>query len=145
MPALWTIGYERLMPLALVNELGQAGIERVIDVRYRPQSRRPGMSKTRLAHLLAEHGMAYEHRRDLGTPPEIRPLYRTGATRRAAVAFQTHLEATAGPALDRLAGELPTAPRTALLCLEADPDHCHRRVVADALRARRHDLAIVHL
>jgi len=103
------------------------------------------MSKTRLAHLLAEHGMAYEHRRDLGTPPEIRPLYRTGATRRAAVAFQTHLEATAGPALDRLAGELPTAPRTALLCLEADPDHCHRRVVADALRARRHDLAIVHL
>lgn len=133
------------MPLALVSELEHAGVRRVIDVRYRPQSRRPGMSKTRLAHLLAEHGLAYEHRRDLGTPPEIRPLYRAGATRRAAAAFQAHLESTAGSALDALAAGLGSAPPTALLCLEADPAHCHRSVVAAALRERLGDLAIVDL
>ena len=45
---LWTIGYERLLPEELVAELGAAGVQRVIDVRFRPQSRRAGMSKTRL-------------------------------------------------------------------------------------------------
>ena len=72
MTRLWTIGYERLLPEALVAELRAAGVRRVIDVRFRPQSRRPGMSKTRLAALLAEHGIAYEHRRALGTPPDLR-------------------------------------------------------------------------
>ena len=33
MPAIWTIGYERLLPPQLVAELRAAGIERVIDVR----------------------------------------------------------------------------------------------------------------
>ena len=48
MATIWTIGYERLLPEQLAAELHAAGVERVIDVRYRPQSRRPGMSKTRL-------------------------------------------------------------------------------------------------
>lgn len=145
MPTLWTIGYERLMPLALVAELEQARVQRVIDVRYRPQSRRPGMSKTRLAHLLDEHGMAYEHRRALGTPPEIRPLYRTGATRQAAAAFQAHIESTSAGDLDALAAELPSGPRTALLCLEAEPAHCHRRVLAEELQSRVRGLRVIDL
>ena len=52
MPTVWTIGYERLLPPQLVAELAAARVERVLDVRFRPQSRRPGMSKTRLGHLL---------------------------------------------------------------------------------------------
>ena len=147
MPTLWTIGYERLPPDALVAELEAAGVERVIDVRYRPQSRRPGMSKTKLGLRLGEHGIAYESRRTLGTPPEIRPLYRTGAVRQGADAFRTHLEQTAAEELDALAAELsrPDAPRTALLCLEAEPAHCHRRVVAEQLRERAPKLRVVDL
>jgi len=83
-PTIWTIGYERLLSPALVAELEHARIERVIDVRYRPQSRRPGMSKTRLGELLADHRIAYEHRRALGTPPDIRWLSRPTASRRRA-------------------------------------------------------------
>src|SRR5918995_6409294 len=79
MARLFTIGYERLLPPELVNELRVAGVERLIDVRYRPQSRRPGMSKTRLGELLAEHGIAYEHRKALGTPPESAGSSRTSA------------------------------------------------------------------
>jgi uncharacterized protein (DUF488 family) len=147
MPTLWTIGYERLPPDALVAELAAAGVERVLDVRYRPQSRRPGMSRTKLGIRLGEHGIAYEHRRALGTPPEIRPLFRSGATRRAADAFRAHVERTAAAQLDALAAELarPGAPRTALLCLEAEPAHCHRRVVAERLRARLPGLRVVDL
>jgi len=143
-PAVWTIGYEQLWPDALVAELEAAGIRRVLDVRLRPQSRRPGMSKTKVALKLAEHGIAYEHRRELGTPLEIRGLYRAGRKEEAAAAYGAHVEAHAGAALDALAGELD-GPRTALLCLEADPAGCHRRVVAERLRARVPELDVVDL
>ena len=147
MPTLWTIGYERLPPDALVAELEAAGVERVLDVRYRPQSRRPGMSKTKLSIRLGEHGIAYESRRTLGTPPEIRPLYKRGAVRQGADAFRAHLEQTAAEEMDTLAAELsaPGAPRTALLCLEAEPTHCHRRVVAERLQARLPALRVIDL
>jgi uncharacterized protein (DUF488 family) len=143
--SLWTIGYERLMPEALVAELRAAGVRRVLDVRFRPQSRRPGLSKTRLGALLGEHGIAYESRRGLGTPPDLRFLYRSGRIAEAEVGFRRHLEATAADELDALAAELPDAAPTALLCLEADPAHCHRRVVAEALARRRPGLAVIDL
>ena len=145
MPTLFTIGYERLLPPELVNELRLAGVERLIDVRYRPQSRRPGMSKTRLGQLLGDHGIAYEHRKALGTPPDIRWLYRAGRNADAAAAFREHVESTASEELDALAAELDHAPPTALMCLEADPSGCHRRVVAEALLRRRPGLAVVDL
>jgi uncharacterized protein (DUF488 family) len=144
-PRIWTVGYEKLLPPALVAELEAAGVRRVIDVRYRPQSRRPGMSKTRLGALLAEHGIAYEHRRELGTPPDMRWLFHAGRTVEAAAAYKRHVEAETPEALDELAAEIDAGPPTALLCLEADPAGCHRRVITDALRLRRADLEVVDL
>jgi uncharacterized protein (DUF488 family) len=146
MPTLWTIGYERLSPEALVAELEAAGVARVLDVRERAQSRRPGMSKTKLGDRLAAAGIAYEHRRSLGTPPEIRAFYRRSAVREAARRFRDHAEATAADELDALAAELAAgAPATALLCLEAEPAACHRRVVAELLRERVPALDVVDL
>lgn len=141
---LWTIGYEKLWPDALVAELEAAGVQRVLDVRLRPQSRRPGMSKTKLGLKLAEHGIAYEHRRELGTPLEIRGLFRAGRAEEAAAAYREHVVAVAGDELDALAGELGRV-RTALLCLEANPAGCHRRVVAELLRERVPGLAVEDL
>ena len=145
MPTVWTIGYERLLPAELVAELQAAGVQRVIDVRQRPQSRRPGMSKTRLGQLLNDHGIAYEHRRELGTPADLRHLFHSGRVAEGAAAFRKHVEATAPHALDELAAELEHAPATALLCLEADAAVCHRRVLTDALQERRPDLRVVDL
>jgi uncharacterized protein (DUF488 family) len=142
---VWTIGYERLLPGALAAELAAAGVERVIDVRFRPQSRRAGMSKTRLGELLAGHGIAYEHRRALGTPADLRWLYRRGRIAEASAAFRERVERESSAALDALAAELDGGPRTALLCLEADPACCHRRVLTEALRDRRPGLAVVDL
>lgn len=144
--AIWTIGYEVLPPALLVAELEGAGIQRLIDVRYRPQSRRAGMSKTKLGQHLAEHGIAYEHRRSLGTPPEIRTDLKAGRVQEGRRRFAAHVEATAAEELDELAAELVAGgPRTALLCLEAEPSACHRRVVAEALVAREPRLSVVDL
>lgn len=145
MTRIYTIGYERLLPEQLLAELQAAGVRRLIDVRFRPQSRRPGMSKTRLGELLGAHGIAYEHRRSLGTPPDLRTLYKAGRVAEAAPAFRARLEADAGAELDVLARELDAAPPTALLCLEADPATCHRRMLTEALRERRPELEVVDL
>jgi uncharacterized protein (DUF488 family) len=144
-PRVWTVGYEKLLPGALVAELEAARVERVIDVRFRPQSRRAGMSKTRLGALLGEHGIAYEHRRALGTPPDLRALFKSGRIAEGAAAYRRYVEEQEGEALDALTSELADGPRTALLCLEADPACCHRRVLVEAVRARRSDLVVVDL
>ena len=145
MTAIWTIGYEKLRPESLVAELEAAGVERVIDVRFRPQSRRPGMSKTRLGERLGDHRIAYEHRRELGTPADLRWLFHQGRTAEAAEAYRRHVDEHAPAALDRLAAELDDGPRTALLCLEADPAGCHRRVITEALCERRAALDVIDL
>jgi uncharacterized protein (DUF488 family) len=103
------------------------------------------MSKTRLGQLLNDHGIAYEHRRELGTPADLRFLFHAGRVAEAAAAFHTHIEGTAAHELDALLAELEHAPPTALLCLEADPAVCHRRVLTDRLQARRPDLRVVDL
>jgi uncharacterized protein (DUF488 family) len=146
-PTIWTIGYERLLPDALVAELLAARVQRLIDVRYRPQSRRAGMSKTRLGERLAGDGIAYEHRRALGTPADIRWYYKHNRNAEGQALFAEHVERESADDLDALADELrtPGAPRTALLCLEADPHVCHRRTLTDHLRARVPDLAVVDL
>ena len=145
MSTLWTIGYERLLPPELLAELQAAGVERVIDVRYRPQSRRPGMSKTRLGDMLGDHGIAYEHRKALGTPPDLRHDFHAGRLEPARAGYRAHVESTAPEALDQLAGELEHGPRTALLCLESDPAGCHRRVLYELMAERLPGLRVVDL
>jgi uncharacterized protein (DUF488 family) len=142
---IWTIGYEKLSPEALVAELEAAGVERVIDVRFRPQSRRPGMSKTRLGRRLADHRIAYEHRRALGTPADLRWLYKNNRVAEGREGFRRHVEEAVAADVDALAGELGDGPRTALLCLEQDPAVCHRSVLVEALRARLGRLDVVNL
>jgi uncharacterized protein (DUF488 family) len=144
-PTIYTIGYEKLLPAELLAELQHANVKRLIDVRFRPQSRRAGMSKTRLAELLESHGIAYEHRRELGTPADIRPLFHAGKLDEAARAYTEHVTTNAPEALDELARELHTAPPTVLMCLEEPPKGCHRRVITDELRKRVPDLAVIDL
>jgi uncharacterized protein (DUF488 family) len=143
---VWTIGYERLLPEQLVAELAAAGVQRVVDVRFRPQSRRAGLSKTRLGATLGEAGIAYESRRALGTPPDLRDLFKAGRVAEGAAGYAVHVreDEAAREALDVLAAELP-AVRTALLCLEADPATCHRRVLVEALAERVAGLRVVDL
>jgi uncharacterized protein (DUF488 family) len=145
-PTIWTIGYERLLAPELIAELKVARVRRLIDVRFRPQSRRAGMSKTRLGDALREHGIAYEHHRELGTPADIRWFYKHNRVAEGAAQFTIHIEEASSDALDALAGEITGGgPPTALLCLEADPAHCHRRIVTERLAVRIPGLRVIDL
>lgn len=129
---IFTIGYEATTMAEFVAALHKAGVERVIDVRALPLSRRPGFSKNILAASLREEGIEYVHLKNLGTPKPGRDAAKRGdvATLEAVYDAQLGLpEAQAEAAKMRaLAAEKPSA----LLCYERDPAHCHRTLLLDA-------------
>ena len=134
---LRSVGYERFpTPEGLRQALVDAGVERVIDVRDLPQSRRPGFSRRALEGLLADAGIVYEHRRELGNPRPIREIYRSGDVEGGRAAYRAHLLGERAWALDGLADALAERP-TAMLCLEDDQALCHRGIIAEEL-VRRH-------
>ncbi len=127
---LYTIGYAGAEPRSFLRGLHDAGVKRVIDVRAQPVSRKKGFSKNQLAALLAEAGIAYRHLRGLGTPKAGREAARGGDVETFSEIFHAHLEEPEALAdlseAVRLAGETPAV----LLCLEYEPEHCHRSIVA---------------
>jgi uncharacterized protein (DUF488 family) len=134
--ALFSIGYEPFPNVSdLVAALVAAGVERVVDVRDLPQSRRRGFSRRALQAALADAGIVYEHRRELGNPAPIRALYRSGETGRGREAYRDRLLAERAWGLDALADAAAERP-TAMLCLEVDQARCHRDVIAQELVMR---------
>ena len=75
---LFTIGYEQTPSKAVLDELEQAGVKLLVDVRAVASSRRPGFSKNQLAAGLDERGISYLHLRGLGTPKSGREAARSG-------------------------------------------------------------------
>src|SRR3979409_2180626 len=75
---LFTIGYEQTPPKAVLDELEQAGVKLLVDVRAVASSRRPGFSKSQLAAGLNQRGISYLHLRGLGTPKDGREAARSG-------------------------------------------------------------------
>lgn len=129
---IFTIGYEGATMAEFLAALTKAGVERVIDVRALPLSRRPGFSKSSLAAELAGVGIDYIHLKSLGTPKPGRDAAKKGdrATLEAVYAGQLELpEAQVAAARMRdLAAEKPSA----LLCFERNPDMCHRTLLLAA-------------
>jgi uncharacterized protein (DUF488 family) len=134
---LFTIGYEKARLADVVAALEGAGVKTLIDVRDRPQSRRPGFSKNQLAAGLEAAGIRYVGLRALGTPAEGREANRK---RKWAIFWRIVDEklatAEAEHALAEAAAIASKTP-TCLLCYEADPHICHRSRVADILAARQ--------
>jgi uncharacterized protein (DUF488 family) len=129
-----TIGYEDATVRTFLEALTEHRIELLVDVRAVASSRRPGFAKTALAANLHGAGIEYLHLRGLGTPPEGRAAARAGRHLEMHRIFLEHLETPEAQAeLEALADIVRTGRRVCLLCLEADPTHCHRSLVATAL------------
>ena len=65
---IFTVGYEATTMGEFIAALKKAGVERIIDVRAVPLSRRPGFSKNILAASLRDAGIDYVLLKNLGTP-----------------------------------------------------------------------------
>ena len=130
---LFTIGYEGATQAEVIAALKDAGVERLIDVRAVPLSRRPGFSKNILANGLKEAGIDYVNLKALGTPPEGREAARKGKhevlERVYAAQLDTPEAGLQAEQLKELAAEKPSA----LLCFERDPGGCHRTLLWKAV------------
>jgi uncharacterized protein (DUF488 family) len=134
---LFTIGYEQTPAKAVLDELEQAGVKLLVDVRAIAASRRPGFSKNQLAAGLDERGISYLHLRDLGTPKEGREAARGGKFATLHKIYAAHLKTPqAKEQLDELSALVKKSGPVCLLCYERDHSHCHRQWIAEIIEER---------
>ncbi|MBY0498293.1 MAG: DUF488 domain-containing protein [Nitrosomonas sp.] len=130
---VFTVGYEGLNIDTFMALLAENDIDTIVDVRDVPVSRKPGFSKKSLANALNLSGREYVHMVSLGCPKPVRYRYREdGNWGRYTECFMKYLD-TQSNAIAELAA-LAAMSNCALLCFEADPDFCHRSMVADAVK-----------
>ena len=134
---LFTIGYEQTPAKSVLDELEQAGVKLLVDVRAVASSRRPGFSKSQLAAGLDERGISYLHLRGLGTPKEGRLAARAGHYETLQKIYAKHLKTPqAREELDELSALAKKSGPVCILCYERDHLHCHRRWIAEIIEER---------
>ena len=145
---LCTVGHSTRTIAEFVDLLRSGGVARVVDVRRIPKSRRnPDYDLERLPVLLAGHGIGHEYVAELGgrrgRSREVEPDVNGFWENRSFHNYADHAlsdEFQAG--LARLLA-LADRQRCAIMCSEAVWWRCHRRIIADHLIARGHE--VLHL
>lgn len=133
---VYTIGYEGAEIAPFLKTLQACGIQRVIDIRDVPVSRKPGFSKGSLGTALTAQGISYSHFKPLGDPKAGRDAMRRGDYPAFVEIYHAHLALEAGQRALQEAIELALRETSVLLCFERKPKECHRTIVANEMRKR---------
>jgi uncharacterized protein (DUF488 family) len=153
-----TIGVYGWTLQAFLDALHDASVRLLIDVRQRRGVRGSQYSWANARHLqaaLAEAGIAYDHRKELAPTTELRQLQyaaddRLGVGKRSRAALDAeYRERYIHEILDRadlgaVVAELPEDGAGVLLCVERDPEACHRSLAAERL-TERYGVTVFHL
>ena len=152
-----TIGVYGFNAEGFLAALREAGVGLVVDVRQRRGVRGPEYAwanSKRLQASLAKAALGYVHLKQLAPTTELRQVqYREDERIGEGKRSRTHLApeyarryreeilavADLSPLLDLAETELP-----ALLCVERDPEACHRSLIAERL-AREQGFETTHL
>jgi uncharacterized protein (DUF488 family) len=139
---VWTVGHSNHSPERLVEILKAHGIERVLDVRRFPMSRKwPHFNAESLAASLPAAGIEYVGMPELGGRRKPRPDSPHTAWR--ADQFRGYADFMDTPefaaSLERAMAQARGRP-TALMCAEALPWRCHRSLLSDSFLARGWDV-----
>ena len=153
-----TIGVYGSTLEAFLGALRTAEVGLVLDVRQRRGvrgSEYAWANSARLQVALAGAGVEYRHHRELAPTTELRRLqYREDARLGVGKRSRSELapeyrERYTREILDEvdlatIVAGLPVGAASALLCVERDPEACHRSLVAERLAAE-HGVTVVHL
>lgn len=144
---VYTIGFAQKRAETFFELLRQHGVQRLVDVRANPNGQLSGFAKKAdLPYFLANlaDGCQYTHMPELAPAKDILKDYRTDSDwPRYVASFEELMDAREIPeVLDWAAFESLTS---CLLCSEATPEKCHRRLVAERLAAQWPNVEIVHL
>ena len=158
MPTVATVGVYGFTADTFLAALRKAKVKVVFDVRQRRGVRGAEYSwanAVRLQAALADAGIEYRHLRDLAPTTAMREMqYRDddqqGVGKRSRVrlapeyARQYTTKVLDRFDLDTVVEMLPEKGIATLLCVERDPEACHRSLVADRL-GEQHGITIEHL
>jgi uncharacterized protein (DUF488 family) len=158
MPQVLTIGVYGWTLEAFLDALREAGVGLVLDVRQRRGvrgSEYAWANSARLQAALAEAGIGYRHHRELAPTTALRQLQyrvddRLGVGKRSRTELAPDYrqgyvrEILEHADLAAVVAELPEDAASALLCVERDPEACHRSLIAERLEAE-HGLDATHL
>ncbi len=158
MPAIATIGVYGWTLDEWLDALRSAEVRLVFDVRQRRGvrgSEYAWANAQRLQAALADAGVSYEHRKELAPTTELRQLQyaeddRLGAGKRSREGLAPEYverytrEILGQVDLRPIVEELPTDGSAALMCVERDPEACHRSLIAERL-ASEFALPVTHL
>ena len=143
---IYTIGFTKKSADQFFGLLKRNDIRRLVDVRLNNVSQLAGFAKRDdLAYFLRELvGADYRHEPLLAPTQEMLDEYKK---RRGSWAEyeRRFLDLMAEREVERQLDRSLFAERTVLLCSEATPEHCHRRLVVDYLDSRWGDLQAVHI
>jgi uncharacterized protein (DUF488 family) len=147
MAAIATIGVYDFNRDSSLGALTEAGIELVLDVRQRRGvrgSEYAWANSRRLQDSLKEVGIGYSHLKELAPTTELRQAqYRADAKRGEGKRSRTVLASEyASGYTEQILDRVDLAPivrwigssSAALLCVERDPEACHRSLIAARLQ-----------
>jgi uncharacterized protein (DUF488 family) len=155
---LVTVGVYDWTLESFLAALRRAGVTQLLDLRQRRGVRGPQYAwanSKRLQAALADAGIAYEHLSELAPTTELRHLQyaedaRQGVGKRSrAQLAPDYVTRFTSERLDQvdlapIVASMPNEGAVALLCVERDPEACHRSLVAERI-ADRFGLALEHL
>ena len=153
-----TVGVYGFTAESFLARLRAGDVGLLLDVRQRRGVRGPEYAwanSARLQDALAAAGVEYRHHKELAPTTELRQLqYREDDRQGVGKRSRTQLapeyreryvaEILDRADLDALAAELPTDRAAALMCVERDPEACHRSLIAERLAAE-HGVHVSHV
>ena len=140
-----TIGHGTRPLDELVGLLAAAGVQTLVDVRRYPGSRRnPQFNRSTLAPALEGARIAYRHAVDLGGRLSNEPGEEQYGCIRVA-AFRSYAARMSTPGWQEALAAALAEPSAAFMCSETPWTKCHRRLIAELLHARGHEVRhLVH-
>ena len=145
-----SIGVYGFSAQTFLDALRKAGVAQVLDVRQRRGvrgSEYAWANAKRLQDALAQAGIVYRHHKELAPTTELRQLQyhqdaRLGVGQRSRVVlaaeFRDRYREQILDAVDlgSIVRAMPSEAAAALLCVERDPEACHRSLITDRMRSQ---------
>ncbi len=144
---IYSIGFTQTTAESFFGRLKRIGVQRLLDVRRNASSQLAGFAKDRdLPYFLRELvGAEYQHEPLLVPTEEILNAYKRRHEMSWAQYEEQFLALLHERRVERQLQPEDFRTPTALLCSEATPEHCHRRLALEYLAEHWPGLQIVHL
>ena len=142
---IFTIGFTKKTAEQFFSLLDRPDLKRVVDIRLNNNSQLAGFTKSADLHFFLEHivGKEYVYLPQLAPSADMLSDYRNNkgdwaAYERDFIALMKQRRVEETVPIELLDGGC-------LLCSEATPEQCHRRLVAEYLAAEWPDVVVEHL